>query len=287
MQPDPRTIGGAIVLRGTIDPAMTFGSSIQRDPVLTRPKPRGKVISRNGRRCLLLLSLGALTILSPVNLRSWGYADDTLTATRAIVPGSPAPIPASVDLEGDGTPETLSLSSGTLAILSDGSPRWQSPPTWLVRQAAFTDLNRDGRPEVSLLVWRDFQPWPTDRLLPHGGRIDSFHDARGQSCHLILIGPDGSGGYRELWAGSALAEPIISFTAADLDRDGRQELLTLENRYTDDPARSPGRELKVWEWNGFGFTVSAQVEATIARFVVIRSNASTQIVAQLGWTATN
>jgi hypothetical protein len=228
-----------------------------------------------------MVCLGALTLLSPASLRSWTYVDGALLPVHLNAPSQPASLPAELDLDGDGGPERLDLSSGVLTILSNGSRRWQSPATWSVRQAAFTDLNRDGKPEVSLLVWREFRPWPTDGLLPHAGRIDSFHDADGRSCHLILVGSDGAGGYRELWAGSALADPITGFAAVDLDRDDRQELLTLENRYTDDRIESLGRSLKIWVWDGFGFTAMDSVDRSILRFVVIRSDATPQIVAQV------
>ena len=107
-------------------------------------------------------------------------------------------------------------------------------------QAQISDLNRDGGPEATLLVWRPFQPWPVDQWLPHGGRIESFHDDQGNSCHIILIGWRGSA-YGELWAGSALAGPVRSFAAADLNGDGSQELLTLEGSYAEAEVRAGAR----------------------------------------------
>jgi len=189
-------------------------------------------------------------------------------------------MPVRADLNQDGTPESLDIADGGLAIRSGGSILWRSPAAWTVRQAGITDLNLDGRPEVSLLVWRAFEPLPTDRLLPYAGRIDSFHDGRGQSCHLILIGWDGQGRLRELWAGSALADPITSFTTADLDQDGRQELLTLERRY-DDPSPVPARGLKVWEWNGFGFTAIAATPGRVTRLSVVQGIEGVEILGQI------
>jgi hypothetical protein len=119
-----------------------------------------------------------------------------------------------------------------------------------------------------LLVWRAFQPWPVDRWLPHGGRIAGFHDGQNDSCHLILIGrrPDG---YGELWAGSALADPILAFAGADLNGDGLQELATIEGRYAASGS-GPARDLKVWEWNGFGFTVVSTVEGAFSTMALVR-----------------
>jgi hypothetical protein len=192
----------------------------------------------------------------------------------------PVDMPVQADLNQDGTPESLDIADGGLAIRSGASILWRSPAEWTVRHAGITDLNLDGRPEVSLLVWRAFEPWPTDRLLPHAGRIDSFHNSRGQSCHLILIGWDGQGHLRELWAGSALADPITSFTTADLDQDGRQELLTLEHGY-DDPSPVPARGLKVWEWNGFGFTAIAATPGRFSRLGVVQGIEGVEILGQI------
>jgi len=95
-------------------------------------------------------------------------------------------------------------------------------------------------------------------LLAVGGRISSFHNARGQSCHLILIGW-GKKGAREAWAGSALSSPVKGFAIGDLDGDGRQELATMDGDYND-PDSFPAKTVKIWEWNGFGFSRLEQIE---------------------------
>jgi hypothetical protein len=67
------------------------------------------------------------------------------------------------------------------------------------------------------------------------------------------------GAFREIWAGSALADPVNRFAAVDLMGNGQQYLVTLEGQY-DDPSSAPARRLKVWEWNGFGFTLVNELE---------------------------
>ncbi|MDI6768993.1 MAG: VCBS repeat-containing protein [Anaerolineales bacterium] len=222
----------------------------------------------------LLFSLLALLLLSPLTPRAW-----ELTPPVGLQQGlQPIPLPASyelldsppqADLNGDGHPEMLRLADGRLAILSGTQAGWQSPASWRVAQAAFSDLNRDGLPEVALLVWRPFRPWPVDAWLPHGGRISEFHDAEGQSCHLILIGWK-RGVYRELWAGSALAEPVRAFAATDLDADGKEELVVLEAAYDDPPSKTANR-LKVWEWNGFGFSAVSMLEGRFRQMQIVRA----------------
>jgi hypothetical protein len=106
--------------------------------------------------------------------------------------------------------------------------------------------------------------------LPNGGRIAEFRDSKGQSCHIILIGWT-RGGYHELWAGSAMADPIIYFAATDLNGNNTQELVTLEGRYTDLKA-APSRMLKVWEWNGFGFSVVSSMEGMFSKMTLVQAN---------------
>jgi hypothetical protein len=229
---------------------------------------------------LLLLSLGMLLQSSPIPLRAVQLGKEGLL-TVPVPPGIAAVQPLlQADLDGDGLPESLALTNGRLAILARGEAAWQSPldwespQSWQVRQAAVTDLDGDGQPEVTLLLWRPFRPWPVDQWLPDGGRIATFQDAAGQSCHLILIGWRGEA-YREVWAGSAMADPMLAFAAADLDGDGAQELVALEGRYADtglSQVTPKGRTLKLWEWNGFGFSVVSSMDGSFSKMTLVQAS---------------
>jgi hypothetical protein len=144
---------------------------------------------------------------------------------------------------------------------------WKNPENWQVKEVVVADLNKDGIDEIGLLVWRPFEPWPIDKYAPNGGRIANFHDQNNQSCHFILIGWDGTK-YRELWAGSALADPISHIKAADIDNDGFEELLALETEYD----ASSGGNLTVWEWQGFGFTLLDRLEGNFSNYSIVRNN---------------
>lgn len=180
------------------------------------------------------------------SLSSW----PALQASLALSPVMAA------DLNGDGRVEKLILEGGEARIEQDGQVAWSSPADWQVTQALIGDLDRDSQPEVDLLVWRPFRPWPVDRFLPYGGRIDRFQDSQGRSCQVILIAWRG-GVYQERWAGSALAEPLLAFAAVDLDGDGRQELIGLETSYDASPT-APAEAISAWSWNGFGFSLLAR-----------------------------
>jgi hypothetical protein len=207
-----------------------------------------------------LIALMALVLTTPVQLSALRFQRLGQQAEMfyqvvwpSITTGSPVPQVMAADLNGDGQMESLRLEDGQAQIEQGGQVAWRSPEDWQVSQALIGDLDGDSQPEVVLLVWRPFRPWPVDRFLPYGGRIESFQDSQGRSCQIILIAWRG-GAFQERWAGSALAEPLRAFAAADLDGDGRQELIGLETRY-DDPLVSPARAVSVWEWNGFGFSL--------------------------------
>ncbi|HEX7621482.1 MAG TPA: hypothetical protein VF359_09810 [Anaerolineales bacterium] len=229
-------------------------------------------------RPIILLTLGMLLQVSPAPLRALHLDPDGFIP--ASIPAGTSPVIPSMqaNLDGKSNPETVVLTGGRLAIYSGGGIVWQSPPEWQIVQAAISDLNQDKQPEVSLLLWRPFHSWPVDQWLPNGGRIADFHNAEGQSCNFIMIGWT-RGGYHELWAGSAMADPITSFAAADLDGDNSQELVALEGRYAD-PRTGPetsempaiARTLKVWEWNGFGFTVVSSLDGIFNKMTLVQAN---------------
>ena len=220
-------------------------------------------------RTAWLLALASLALVSPGSIHAWQWQQGGLRPAPFPAGAQPLAMRSSVDLDGDGLPERLSLEGGRAVILSAGRVRWQSPPTWQVRQALFADLNHDGRPEAVLLVWRPFQAWPVDAWLPNGGRIDSFHDAAGMSCQIILIGWY-QDAFRERWAGSALAQPVAELAAVDLAGQGSQLLVTRESDY-DDPASAPARRLKVWDWNGFGFSLVFEMDGPFSEMQPVRA----------------
>ena len=103
-----------------------------------------------------------------------------------------------------------------------------------------------------LLVWRPWRDWPIQRWSSAPSPITDFHDAAGDSCHLILLDPhDG----REIWAGSALPAPLLALAVGDVDGDGWNDVVTLEGDYATG-REGPAARVDVWRWNGFGFTMA-------------------------------
>lgn len=121
-------------------------------------------------------------------------------------------------------------------------------PTWRVTASALADVTGDDLPEWVLVVWRPWRDWPIQQWSPAPSPIANFHDAAGNSCHLILLDPrDG----RQVWAGSALPAPLMALAVGDVDGDAHNEVVTLEGDYARD---GPATHVGVWRWNGFGFT---------------------------------
>ena len=121
------------------------------------------------------------------------------------------------------------------------------PPDWRITTSALADVTGDGLPEWVLIVWRPWRDWPIQDWSPAPSAIAEFHDAAGDSCHLILLDPyDG----RQVWAGSALPAPLLALAVDDVDGDAHNELVAIEGDYI-----SPAGSVVVWKWNGFGFSL--------------------------------
>ncbi len=141
------------------------------------------------------------------------------------------------------------LSPSSLVSWSPCSPL--IPHAWHVTVSILADVTNDGSPEWVLLVWRPWRDWPIQRWSSAPSPIAGFHDAAGDSCHLILLDPYGG---RETWAGSALPAPLLALAVGDVDGDGQSEVVTLEGDYTTG-RDGPATHVDVWRWNGFGFTL--------------------------------
>jgi hypothetical protein len=135
------------------------------------------------------------------------------------------------------------------------------PRSWHVTDSVLADVTDDGVPEWVLLVWRPWRDWPIQRWSSAPSPIADFHDAAGDSCHLILLDPrDG----REIWAGSALPAPLLALAVGDVNGDGSSEVVTLEGDYAAG-REGPAKHVDVWRWNGFGFSLQWRSSSGVFR----------------------
>lgn len=235
---------------------------------------------------LRVLRLTLLIILAVANLSStrflgWNFSDGQLNHSDRLFPrpSSEPVIPLQSALIGS-KELCIHYDSGRISVDQCGADpsdfRWQSPEGWDVKEAFFADLDRNGEQELVLLVWRPFAPWPVDRFMPRGGRIENFHDANGNSCHLILMQISDEEP-EEIWAGSALSDPLHSLLAIDLDGDCYQELTAIEYAY--DRKNSDG-SIVVWQWNGFGFSLVDREEGNYRSLFALNANSSVILISQ-------
>jgi hypothetical protein len=227
----------------------------------------------------ILIAILALLNLSPSWTTGWSY-DGELLIARSMFQAGQNSIEDSFSAEIDGKVFCLRSVRAGMEITGCGAGEaelfWQSPPEWDVREGYFSDLNRDGEKEVTLLVWRPFQPWPVDRFLPSGGRINSFQDSMGRSCQIILLGWE-KGDFREVWAGSAMANPLHQIHSVDLDADGFEELAGLEYEYD---GNEQSVSIVVWEWNGFGFSIGDRINGSFSTIVIMSDSQGFLLAAQ-------
>lgn len=230
---------------------------------------------------LTLFILLAFANLSPARILGWRFLDGMLEEVnipRAFLSSEPiTPLHRAMI----GSNEfCIHQESGSVVVgkcnAEAGEILWQTPDSWQVRESFFADLDRDGEQELVLLVWRPFAPWPVDRFMPHGGRINNFQDEAGNSCHLILIRLTGKVS-EEIWAGSALADPLHSLLPVDLDGDGYQELAAIEYSY--DRTNSAG-SIVVWQWNGFGFSLEDRAPGTFKSMHAFNVDSSVILITQ-------
>ena len=228
-----------------------------------------------------LFFLLALTSLSPTRFDFFELEQDAIQfAEQSPFTHSTEPVSSTQRTTYDNIEFCVELADGNAVLTKCNLPTqdvvWRSPQGWQVKEAFFSDLNRDGTFELTLLVWRSFKPWPVDRFMPSGGRIDTHQDSEGNSCHLILLAVN-DGSPREIWAGSALASPLHSLAAVDLNGDGYQELAAIEYDYN---SRSTSGSIVVWKWNGFGFSLVDRKEGPFRSLNILQKDKSTIMLAE-------
>jgi poly-gamma-glutamate synthesis protein (capsule biosynthesis protein) len=133
-----------------------------------------------------------------------------------------------LDLTGDGPPEVARRSGGQVTIYEEGTAVWRTPDDWRVVDVALGDPNHDGRGELLLAIWRP-DPDGYERSQPY------------------IVGHRG-GAYRLLWGGRPVVSPILEVELGDVDGDGNQEVVVLEDRGQE-------QSIAVWRWQGWSFSL--------------------------------
>jgi poly-gamma-glutamate synthesis protein (capsule biosynthesis protein) len=134
----------------------------------------------------------------------------------------------SIDLTGDGVPEIIRRTGEQVTVYEAGTAVWQSPAAWRVVDVALGDPNDDGRFELLLAIWQ----------------ADAAGHERSQP---YIVGHRG-GEYQLLWGGRPVNTPILALELGDVDSDGAEELVVLEDQ-------GDGQTVAVWRWQGWSFSL--------------------------------
>lgn len=150
-----------------------------------------------------------------------------------------------VDLDNDSIPENYDLENGKLTITENEKMIWQSLSDWWIDSFVLADSNNDGVVDINLSLWKSGS-FGTSK--PFWVKENDMSVKN----HFFVL--DFSGGsIKQVWGSSNLAEPNCEFKIADVDNDGKNDLVVVEGDYSQMPKCS-GNYVAVWKWNDWGFS---------------------------------
>lgn len=149
------------------------------------------------------------------------------------------------DLDNNSIKETYILENGKLTISENSKIIWQSSTEWWVDNFVLADSNNDGIADISLSLWK----------AGNFGSSKPFwvkeNDMSVKNHFFVLDFINGE--LKQVWGSSNLAEPNCKFQIADIDNDGKNDLIVIEGDYSQKPKCS-GNYVAVWKWNDWGFS---------------------------------
>lgn len=98
------------------------------------------------------------------------------------------------------------------------------------------DINGDGKQEISVVVYKETQ----------------FHPVPAKRPFFYALT---EGKLEKIWLGSRLARPFADFMLCDMDGDGYEEIVSIED------TQDEKQVLAVYHWAGFGFDMEAESES--------------------------
>ena len=142
-------------------------------------------------------------------------------------PSVPWPCPQQADVDGDGEDDSVSRTDGAVSIVTKGEPLAIALPGPAITQVCLGDLDGDGNANVLVGVVR-----PTSKDGTFRQRLFVYRHAGNE--------------LRSHFLGTQAAGTLLHFGVADLDDDGRAEVIARERGDDEEATR-------VYGWKGFGF----------------------------------
>jgi len=150
-----------------------------------------------------------------------------------------------VDLDNDSVLENYDLENGKLTITENEKMIWQSPSNWWIDDFILADSNNDGVMDINSSLWKSGS----------FGTSKPFwvkeNDMSVKNHFFVLDFSDGL--IKQVWGSSNLVEPNCEFKIADVDNDGKNDLVVVEGYYSQKP-KCDGNYVAVWKWNDWGFS---------------------------------
>jgi poly-gamma-glutamate synthesis protein (capsule biosynthesis protein) len=149
------------------------------------------------------------------------------------------------DLDNNSVSENYDLENGNLTIVENEKMIWQSPSDWWIDDFILADSNNDGVVDINLSLWKSGS-FGTSK--PFWVKENDMSVKN----HFFVL--DFSGGaIKQVWGSSNLTEPNCEFKIADVDNDGKNDLVVVEGDYSQKP-KCTGNYVAVWKWNDWGFS---------------------------------
>jgi poly-gamma-glutamate synthesis protein (capsule biosynthesis protein) len=175
------------------------------------------------------------------------------------------------DLDKNSVLENYQLENGKLTITENEKMIWQSPDDWWIDNFVLADSNNDGVVDLNLSLWKSGSFGPSK---PFWVKENDM----GVKNHFFVF-DFADGAMKPIWQSSNLAQPNCEFDFADVDGDGKNELVVIEDDYSQKP-KCEGNYIAVWKWNGWGFSNEWRSENNnFSNLKIVHIGDKTEIVA--------
>lgn len=149
------------------------------------------------------------------------------------------------DLDNNSHLEQCVMKDGALKIYHGTILIWESPDNWWVDDFQIADSTCDGIMNINISTWRAGNFGSSKPLWVEENDMSIRN-------HFFVMKLE-NGAVKPVWMSSNLPVPNREFAFADVDLDGRQELVVIEGEYDDENQRA-GNHVAVWQWDEWGFS---------------------------------